>query len=141
MSNSLLNTVVKAFSWVLMGISVVIAVLFFTNTVNEELFIFWAYILTIIAALLAVVFPVIFFAVYPKNAIKALAGLAVLGVVFFAGYLMADTTPIVAAVMHPDFTNPSVLQFADTGIIATYILFGIAVVSLLFTGIRSLFNR
>jgi len=142
MSNNQISLTIKVLSWVIMGLSVIIALLFFSNVVTEELMIMWAYLLVGIAALLSIIFPVIFFALNPKNAVKALVGLVGLGVVFLLGYLMADTTAIVTATsaLNSDFSDPSVLRFADTGIIATYLLFGVAVVSLLFTGVRSIFN-
>jgi hypothetical protein len=141
MSNSQISLMVKIFSWILIGISTVVALLFFMGMVNEDIFIIWAYILLAIASLLAVIFPVIFFAIYPKNAKKALIGLIGLGVVFLIGYLMADSTPIASVTNHPNFSDPKVLAFSDMGIFATYILFGIAVFALLFTGVRSILNR
>lgn len=141
MSNSLISKLVKILSWVLMGTSTVIALLFFAGVVDENLFIIWAYVLLGIAAFFAVIFPVVFFVLYPKNAMKALVGLVGLGLAVLIGYLMSDTTTIITATNHPDFSNPKVLAFTDTGIIATYILFGVAVLGLLFTGIRSIFQR
>jgi hypothetical protein len=141
MSNSLITLIVKIFSWIVMGISILLAVLFFTEFINEEPFILWAYILVGIAALFAVVFPLFYFIQYPKNAVKALVGIVVLVSVFFIGYILADTTPLIATSAHPDFSNPGILAYADTGIFATYILFIIAVLALLLTGIRSIFNR
>lgn len=143
MSNSLINKIVKVFSWGLMGISVLITVLFFTNTINEELFIIWAYVLVVIAAVLAVLFPMIYFAANPKNAVKVLLSLGFLGVVFVVAYLMADSTPILTAAANAQesLSDPSVLVFADTGIISTYILLSVAVLALLFTGVRGIFSR
>jgi len=141
MSNSQISLIVKIFSGVLIGISTLIALLFFAGMVTEELFIIWAYILLAIAAVLAIVFPIIFFALNPKNAYKALIGLAFLGIVFLIGYLISDTTPMASVTNNPNFSNPRVLAFSDTGILGTYILFGIAVFALLFTGVRSIFNR
>lgn len=149
MSNNLVNSLVKFFIWGLMGVSVIVALVFFFRISNAdpsqeatiaESFILWAVILLGIAALLSIIFPIIHFAANPKNATKAILGLAAVGLVFLVGYLMADTTPIVTAVSatNLDFSDPSVLRLADTGIIATYILFGVAVLSLLFTGVRSL---
>lgn len=149
MSSNLVNLIVKIITWVLMGLSVVMAVVFFFRiskaTPEQEAFvaepyIVWAYILFGIAAFLSIIFPIVNFALNPKNAVKALFGIAALGLVFLIGYFMSDTTPIITAVSatNPDFSDPSVLRFADTGIIATYILFGIAVLSLLLTGVRSL---
>lgn len=148
MSNNLVNSIVKFFSWGLMGVSVIVALIFFFRISNAdpsqeiaiaESYILWAFILLGIAVVISLAFPLIYFALNPKNATKALVGLAAVGLVFIVGYLMADTTPIVTAVSDTnlDFSDPSVLRFADTGIIATYILFGVAVLSLLFTGVRS----
>ena len=141
MSNDQISLMVRIFSWILIGISTVVALLFFVGMVTEDFFIIWAYILLAIASILAVVFPLVFFAMYPKNALKALIGLAGLGLVFLIGYLMADTTPMASVTNHPNFSNLSVLAFSDMGIFATYILFGIAVFALLFTGVRSIINR
>lgn len=149
MSNNLVNLIVKIITWVLMGLSVVVALVFFfriskaspeQEALVAEPYIVWAYILFGIAAFLSIIFPIIFFILNPRNAVKALLGIAAVGLVFVVGYFMADTTPIITAVSatNPDFSDASVLRFADTGIIATYILFGIAVLSLLFTGVRSL---
>jgi len=150
MSNNLVNKFVKIFSWGIMGASVIVALIFFFRISNSDKvdhidiassYILWAFILFGIAALLSVLFPLINFILNPKNALKTLAGLAGLGLFFLIGYLLSDTTPIISAVDNPNFTNPSVLRFADTAIIATYILFGFAILALLYTGVRGLFNR
>lgn len=141
MSNSQISLMVRIFSWILIGISTVVALMFFLGMVTEDSFIIWAYVLLAIASVLAIVFPVIFFALYPKNALKALVGLAGLGLVFLIGYIMADSSPMFSITNNPNFSDPKVLALTDMGMYATYILFGIAVFALLFTGIRSLFNR
>lgn len=149
MSNNLVNLLVKIFTWGLMGVSVIVALVFFFRISNAdpsqeaaiaESFILWAFILLGIAAFISVIFPLINFALNPKNATKAIVGLAAVALVFVVGYIMADTTPIVtaASASNLDFSDPSVLRLADTGILATYILFGVAVLALLFTGVRSL---
>jgi len=147
MSNKLIELLVKIFSWTLMGVSVIVALVYFFRIsgaeVDQEIaiaepYILWALILLGLTAFLAILFPIINIVLNPKNAVKALLGLITLGVVFLIGYLGSDTTPIVSAVSNPDFSDPAVLRFADTGIIATYILLGVAILSLIFTGIRSL---
>ena len=149
MSNNLVNTIVKIFSWGIMGASVIIALVFFLRISNAEAdehigiassYILWAVVLLGLAALLSVLFPLVQFILNPKNAVKALVGLATLGLVFLVAYFMADTTPIVSAVENADFSNPAVLRFADTGILATYILFGFAMLALVYTGVRGLFK-
>lgn len=144
MSENIVKILVKVFTWSIMAISVIIAVLFFLGYINEAPFIVWAYLLTLVAAFLAVLFPVIFMVLYPKRALKALGGLALIGVVFLLGYLFADATPIKdisSANPNPNFANLGVLVYTDMGLIATYILSGVAVFLLLFTGVRSIFSR
>ncbi len=150
MSNNLVNKLVKIFSWGIMGASVIVALLYFFRISSSEKiehmdiassYLIWAYALIGLAALLSVLFPLIQSIFNPKNAVKALIGLAGLGLIFLVGYLMADATPIASAVNNPDLANPSVLIFADTAVIATYILFGVALLALVFTGIKGLVNR
>ena len=123
-----------------MGLSVIIALLFFAGATTEELFIIWAYLLVAVCAFAAIFFPIMRMVKYPKNAVKALVGLGGLVVIFLVGFLFADATPIVSVIANPNFSDPSALLLADTGIISTYILFSIAVLALLFTGVRSILN-
>jgi membrane associated rhomboid family serine protease len=97
----------------------------------------------LIGAVLAVLFPLVHFILNPKNIAKVLVSLGALAAVFVAAYLLSDTTPIVTATsaLEPNFSDPSVLKLADTGIIATYILLGTALLALLVTGVRGIFNR
>ncbi|HBI81268.1 MAG TPA: hypothetical protein DDY04_04850 [Bacteroidales bacterium] len=141
MSDALISKLLKVLTWLIMGVSVVMTILFYSNNMTEEPFIIWAYILFALAALLALAFPVYFFIKSPKKAIKALIGIVGMAVVLLIGYLLSDATPIVAPQNNPDFSNPTVLILTDTGIIATYILFGVSVLILLYTGVRGAFRK
>lgn len=141
MSDTITSKIVKVLSWVLMGISVLFAILFYTGSIDPEPFIIWAYILFGLAVLLALVFPLYFFIRNPKNALKTLLGLGVMAVFFVVGYFLADPTPIYSPTNNPDLSNHAVLVISDTGIIATYLMFGVALLLLLYTGIRGIFNR
>ncbi len=146
MSNSQISTVVKVFSWVLMGISAALAVLFFVmgdpeTSGQTDYIIVWSYILAGIATALVVFFPIFFLILNPKNAIRALIGIALIGVVFLFGYAFADPTPLHSVTNDPNFSSTNVLVLTDTGIFATYLLFVVALGLLLFTGVRSIFTR
>jgi len=144
MSENIVKILVKVFTWSIMIVSVALAVMFFLGYINEAPFIVWAYVLTLVAAFLAVLFPIIFMFIYPKKALKALGGLAIIGLVFLIGYMFADATPIKdisSANPNPNFANIGVLVYSDMGLIATYLLAGVAVFLLLFTGVRSIFSR
>lgn len=141
MSNSSISTSLKVLSWLLMGVSVILTVLFYAGNITEEPFIFWAYILFGLAVLMALVFPIYFFVRNPKSALKTLGAVALLGVIFLIGYLLSDATPIFSPTQNPDLSNPSVLVLTDTGLIATYVMFGVALLLLLYTGARSIFQK
>jgi len=152
MSNKLIALITKIISWVIMGASIIVALIYFLRisgaepemeTVVATPYINWAIVLLLVGAVLAVLFPLVHFILNPKNIAKVLVSLGALAVVFVAAYLLADTTPIVTATsaLEPNFSDPAVLRLADTGIIATYILLGTALLALLFTGVRGIFNR
>ncbi|MDD3567650.1 MAG: hypothetical protein PHT92_04540 [Bacteroidales bacterium] len=152
MSNKLIALITKIISWVIMGASIIVALIYFLRisgaepemeTVVATPYINWAIVLLLVGAVLAVLFPLVHFILNPKNIAKVLISLGALAVVFIAAYLLADTTPIVTATsaLEPNFSDPAVLRLADTGIIATYILLGTAILALLFTGVRGIFNR
>ncbi|HDP76461.1 MAG TPA: hypothetical protein ENN49_11505 [Bacteroidales bacterium] len=142
--NSTLSTYTKVLSWLLMGVSIIITILFFLSDqdVNSvEPFIDWAYILFAIAAVSALVFPVVNMIRNPKNVTKSLVGLLAVAVIVVIGYLLADATPIPSPTQNPNLSNPTVLIISDTGLIATYILFGISLLLLLYTGVRSVLRK
>lgn len=151
MSNNTINKIVKIFYWGLMAASVVFTLAFFyrISGVTEKAaqvdvagpFIVWGYILVVVAILLSLVFPLVNIILNPKNALKALFGVLGMGLVFLIGYLLADPTPMVGTTENPDFLNRSILILADTGIIATYILFVVAILALLFVTIKGLITR
>lgn len=127
-----------------MGVSIIVTVLFFLSDQDAEsvqTFIVWAYILFAIAAASAVIFPVINFVRNPKNAVKSLVGLGAIAVVFLIGYLAADVTALPSPTQNPDLSDPTVLVISDTGLIATYLMFGLALLLMLYTGIRSVFQK
>lgn len=133
-----------------MGVSVSLTVYFFVASDFDNLvqvegvlepFIIWAYVLFGLAALLALAFPLYFFIQNPKNALKTLLGIALMGAVALVGYIFADPTPIYSSTNDPNFSITNVLVLTDTGLIATYILFAVALVLMLFTGVRSVFHK
>ena len=151
MSNKSIRLLIKIISWGVMGASILIALVYFLRLTGidpqDEIvatsYINWAIALFSIAVLLSVLFPLVHFLFNPENLVKVLLSLGAMAAVFVVSYLLSDGTPIVTAVSaaDADFSNPSVLKFADTGIFATYILFGVALLLLLYTGARGLFNR
>ncbi len=142
--NSRLSTYTKVLSWLLMGVSIIITVLFFLSDQNVDSlqsFIVWTYFLFGISVLSALLFPIINFIRNPKNAVRSFIGLGAIALVFLIGYLASDATALPSPTQNPDLSNPTILVVSDTGLIATYLLFGLAFLLLLYTGLRSIFNK
>jgi hypothetical protein len=101
----------------------------------------WAYILFIIATIAAVLFPLISVFSRPRALIRlafVLAGAAVLIVV---SYFMASETPIdIIGYAGEANKNPSTLKMVDTTLFVTYMLFGLAILSILYSIVSRVFK-
>lgn len=110
----------------------------------------YTYVLAVIAVLLLVVFLVAKIVSNPRSGLKALMGFGLLVLVFLVAYAFSSHEPLQMAngTLYGENLDPAVAKsqmrdvvMTDIGIIATYILLGIAVVALVATGIRSFLKK
>ncbi len=153
MSDKTLRLVCRVLLWVMLAVSVIFMVVTFLSikdgmskmaqAMAVSPFLSWTVCLAIVGVALAVVFPIFDVLQYPRKLVKVLLSLGGLGLVLLVAYLCADATPIVTATSasNPDFADRGVLLLADTGLIACYLLFAIAFVLLIVTGVRSSLRR
>lgn len=156
MSKKLVANLVKGFSWALLGISAILLIFVFTDPyLNDdslpllerapraEILMYWAYFLFALACFFAILFPLISVVKNPKGAIKVLGIVAAMAVVAFIAYSVADTTPIqgTSSTPNPDFSNPTVLSLSDMGLYTTYVLFGVALLSVVFSTVKGFFSK
>lgn len=150
------NTIRKTISiilYVLMGISVVLVALFYfgklvpgTEGTNMEepvitgKILIWAAILVIITAGLALIFPIINLVANPKSAKSGLFILLGVAVLIFIAYSLSSNEVLKI----PGYTGtdnvPGTLKIAGTGLFTTYILAGLAVLSILYSEISKIFK-
>ena len=106
-----------------------------TNTILN-----WTYILFAIAAVAAILFPVVYMVMHPQNAKKA--GIAIIGlaIVVFVAYSLASDQLLTLIDYTGTDNNPQTLKLADTGLISMYILLGVAVLSIIYVEIAKLFK-
>jgi len=150
------NTIRKTISiilYVLMGISVVLVALFYfgklvpgTEGTNMEepvitgKILIWAAILVVITAGLALIFPIINLVANPKSAKSGLFILLGIAVLIFIAYTLASNEVLKI----PGYTGtdnvPGILKIAGTGLFTTYILAGLAVLSILYSEIANYFK-
>ncbi len=151
MSN-LLSKIITYTLYVLMGVSVVLMLIFYfgadvpgtTGTpmqepVITETILIWAGILVGLAALAAIFFPLVRMVMNPKNAKKTLFGLVGVAVIIFVAWQFSSDEILPLATENPD-NVPHVLKLAGTQLGTMYILLGMAVLSIFYTEIRSLFK-
>lgn len=103
---------------------------------------YWAYILLLIAAIAALIFPMINIATDVKALIRLLAviGVAVI-MILLSYYVLASDTPIdIIGYIGTDNSNPTVLKWVGTGLFSTYFLFGLAILSILYSEVVKLFK-
>ena len=106
-------------------------------------------ILTALAFVVALVFGLIQMASNPKGSIKGIAGLVVLALILFVGYSMASgeaTDPEIQNAITKFETSqeseitPGNLKFISGSILTAIVMIGLAVLTLLVFGIRSIFK-
>jgi len=95
----------------------------------------WAYILLVLTALAAVVFPLINLVTNVKALLRTLmilAGAAVLVLVSY--FVFSNGTPInIVGYSGTDNSDPGVLRMVGTSLYLTYILFGVTILSILYS--------
>jgi len=121
----------------LLGLSALLSFLFMFDIVSEGLLITWCYILLTIAAITAIVFPLITMAQNPKGAKNALIGVGALLVICIIGYFMSGNE------VHIDIdgevlADAATSQKSEGGLIAFYILAAGAIGTIIFSEVSKM---
>lgn len=123
----------------LLGLSALLSLLFMVDIVSEGLLITWCYILLAIAALSAIVFPLITMVQNPKGAKNALIGVGAIVVVVVLAYLMSsgsETLDLDGKVL----ATASEAKWSQAGLISFYILAAAAIGSIIFSEVSKMFK-
>ena len=109
---------------------------------RTDIALIWAYILVVITLISAIVFPLIAVFSHPKALIRLLAVLGVAAVLIFVSYfLFSSEKPInIIGYTGTDNSDPQTLRMIDTVLFVTYMLFGLAVASILYAVISRAFK-
>lgn len=133
-----LTKVLNIVLYVLLGVSALLGILFYTESVSAETIIYWCYALFFLGAAVAIVFPIINMAKNPSGAKSALVGVIALLIVFGIAYALGgdEMTP-----KYEKFIDgPEASKRVSMGLIAFYILAIGAIVATVFSGISKLFK-
>ncbi len=103
--------------------------------------IIWGYILLLIAAITALVFPLVYAIVHPANMVRGLLVLIGVAILIGISYLLSSGETIeIIGYTGTDNSNPSVLKLIDTGLIFNYFILGLALLSILYAEIAKYFK-
>jgi|GEM_PF-6427312 hypothetical protein len=139
MGKSLAIRIVGIIAYILFGISLLLAVLFFINY-NEAPMLVFTYILTAIAMGTTLIFSVIGMFQSKKSMINSLSVLGVIAVLVLISYLMSSSEmPTFFGVEGFKLTG-STLQLIDTSLFLLYILMASSFIGLIYTEIRGAFK-
>lgn len=103
-----------------------------------DISIYAAYLLVIVAALAAIILPLINSLGDPKQLLKGLVGIGVMLVIFFAGYLLSGNE--VTTVYLKNEVDAGASQLIGGALIAMYVFFIVSFASILVTEVLKLFK-
>ena len=102
----------------------------------------WAYVLFALAAIAALLFPLINIVTDVKAIVRLLAVLGGAGVLLLLSYFVfaSDQAIDILGYAGTDNRDPVTLKWIGTGLFTTYIIFGVALISILYSEIANLFK-
>jgi hypothetical protein len=108
---------------------------------RTDIALIWAYILVIITLIVSIAFPLIHVFSNPKGLIRLLLILAGAAVIVVVSYLLSNDTPIeILGFTGTSNSDPTTLKMIDTVLFITYMLFGLAIASILYAIISRAFK-
>jgi hypothetical protein len=108
---------------------------------RTDILLIWAYILILLTLVASIIFPLIQVFSNPKALIRLVGVLAGAAVLLVVSYLLSSGTPLeIIGYTGTDNSNPAILKMIDTILFVTYMLFGLALVSILYAVISRPFK-
>lgn len=135
----LASKILRIFLAVLLSISALLALLFFLNVVSDDLLIYWGYFLVILTAVITILFPIAFMIMNPRNSIKIFIGIGAMVVIAIIAYSLA-TAGLSDIQLEKLGVSAETAKYVGTGLIFTYILATLAVLSIVYASISKLFK-
>ncbi len=135
----LASKVLRIFLAALLAISALLALLFFLNVVSDDLLIYWGYFLVIFTAVITILFPIAFMIMNPRNSIKIFIGIGAMVVIAIIAYSLS-TVGLSDLQLEKLGVSAGTAKYVGTGLIFTYILATLAVLSIVYASISKLFK-
>ena len=108
---------------------------------RTDIALIWAYILLVIAAIFALIFPLIGMFSSPARLIRTLIGLVIVAGILLGAYALGSGRPLsIIGYEGTDNNDPQVLKMVDMGLITMYFILGLALLSILYSEIARYFK-
>jgi hypothetical protein len=134
-------TILRIFLTVLLVISGVLFIIFYTRGEDfTSTVLTWAYILLAFTALITLVFPIIYLIMNPKNGKSIFIGILGFAVLFLISYYVLASGSTQGEVYETFSITEGTSRFIGAMLNMTYILGGIAILSIIISGISSIFK-
>lgn len=108
---------------------------------RTDIALMWAYILLLLTAVSAIIFPMISVFSNPRGLIRLVGVLAVAAILVVIAYLLSSDTPIhIIGYTGTANRDPGTLRMVDTTLFVVYMLFGLALLSILYSIVARIFR-
>lgn len=141
---------ITIFTWIVVGISAILAISFGTNISSNEQDptmlswlsknLIWTYILLFLSIVLLVGFGIIQLVSNFKESKKGLLAVVAMGVIVLIAYLFSsDAIPVFLGAekfVEDGILTPSVSKWVDTGLYTTYVFFAISLIAIVYSSVK-----
>jgi len=138
------------FTWIVVGISAILAISFGTNISSNEQDptmlgwlsknLIWTYILLVLSIVLLVGFGIIQLVSNFKESKKGLLAVVAMGVIVLIAYLFSsDAIPVFLGAekfVEQGILTPSVSKWVDTGLYTTYVFFAMSLIAIVYSSVK-----
>ena len=144
-----IGKITKILLWVLIALSLFYALMLFINTTVEDTkwvsnALAFMYVILILAAGAVVLFSLINFflrlTAQPKKALLSLIPIVILAIIVFLTYSNSSSEILDMPNYEGEDNTPTNVQWGGAGLLTTYILLGLAVLSILYAEVARLFK-
>jgi hypothetical protein len=135
----LASKILRIFLAVLLAISALLALLFYIDAISDDVLIYWGYFLVIFTAVITILFPIVFLILNPKNSIKIFIGIGLMVVIAIIAYTLA-TVGFTDLQLEKLGITAGTAKYVGAGLIFTYILAALAVLSIIYASISRIFK-
>jgi len=146
MNNNTVKKIATITGWVALGISVLLAVIYYVGIGNEvkvaanvNLLMNWTQILLIVIIVFAfLIGPILSVLTNPKSLVKGLISIGVLGIIILFAFIFAKADVTTVNLLYEIEGLQQKLKFTEVGLISFYIIASLTILAILLSEIKSL---